>query len=338
MISYKRIFAVSYFLFSALATGAELELLPVPSVVTGSFSPFRLEIDGKPLITESLDVKEIHLNGIAAKKLKKKGSPFFNRVTGDRLKIEVVTLPDNQKVDWEFALPTATLEGVGGGKVRIQLSGEIETVSIDKKKVPVVENRIEWDVPTSSKSVWHVLEIRHPLSKAARIFNLKVTPSVAKTEATFSRAPSSLGEASSDWELTRFSASPMLAYQSSNAYSGSFYLGWTPQYRLSTSFGVLGALGGVFFHSAATGRRIGVVDVAVGPAWLSQAWDAYAQLGAQTWVTYGGTFPMARAGWQAHLSWGLGFAKVDRLFLDYTFCATRPKRTHFARLGVGVLF
>ena len=59
------------------AEAREIKLSSVPIVITGSFKPLRVEINGKSVIQDSKPTTEILINGTTVIPTPQKGAPFF---------------------------------------------------------------------------------------------------------------------------------------------------------------------------------------------------------------------------------------------------------------------
>ncbi|MFM8313120.1 MAG: hypothetical protein ACKOA8_02435 [Deltaproteobacteria bacterium] len=320
------------------AEAREIKLSSVPIVITGSFKPLRVEINGKSVIQDSKPTTEILINGTTVIPTPQKGAPFFLQTLESRITIKT-SLSHQEKV---FSLPAASIERQDDKTLEFLTEGDNIEVRINKKVQPLQDRRVQWGIPAERSYAFFIFEIIQKATGLKRTYNLEVleekTFPVQKSpnppEAAIEEVVSPQEKQNKSW--LDFTMAPIVAYQSTTRFSPSLNLNWTPSYHLSLDWKLIGHAGGNLFRSYTSSKNFLFLESGLALHHQLNTLGVFAGFGIQVWNQQGGLFLAPQVGldrsWNKEI-WGIN---LKRLFLGYSTAFTQPSLTHFLRLGAGV--
>lgn len=316
----------------AMAAEGEAELALVPTVVSGTFRPFTLLVDGKA-VGKAPPISELRLNGNLLPPKKDKKRAFFKRAEEDLLEFIAVDAKTGEERSWTVALPTAALVEMTAEGLKLELAGSVKGVKIDGARIAMKGKVAAWRFPEEmNEKKIHIVELEAPAGRPGRLYNLRLAPvqggrKIAQTGAIpGERDP---------FEPWHFRLAHIGAFQKSGGRSFSTQFLWTPGYRLAEEWAITFLAGVTNFNTATSSRKFIMSEYAL----LAQFRDSEMLLeaggGAQIWHTFGGAKPMV----QLSLGYEPGgrlLDVIDLFFAGYTMYLSTPSATHEAKVGIGV--
>lgn len=136
------------------------------------------------------------------------------------------------------------------------------------------------------------------------------------------------------FHLTALQFSGMYIWQNGgSSWTGEF--AWTPQYNITSDFGVRANLGGSILKGM-TSDHFTMLDyeLLLNYTFITQ-WEIEAGGGAQTWIDHGGTRPAVSATYAFKPKEKL-FTFVDSIFATYTHTFISDNAANQVRLGLAV--
>lgn len=329
---------VGLLLFLGICGGARAEedvtaeLLVVPSALTGNLNPFYVAVNGKRIVVTRKKVSRLQINGNPIKPAKGKSQPFFATAQTDSIEV-AATNEKKEEEGWEIDLPSLKLDSVQEGVIYFSVTGEIQDIIIDGKRVSPKEGKVSWR-PTrlGAKPTRFNIEVLGKPGKAGRLYNLKVVKT-ATPEREVAEEPREPARIEPDNKLTAARLSAVTVYQSGGWVSTHPQLAWTPQLDVGSSILLEFEIG--FSPIRASVKRKIFLAIESQLFLGTDLGDCLVQVGGglQTWVGHGGTKPMASLQFQFPLGEKV-FDLAGSIHAGYSAVFSRPNISHLGKLGV----
>ncbi len=152
------------------------QLTALPSVVSGTFQPPVVSLDGRRIERALPPITGLLVNDTPVTTQSGANSPFYLSTQADRLAI-VALAADGSRIELVAAtLPSIASVAIQGGRVQFRCGPEVRFIDIDGRRYPAVRGAFAWDPPrepADSVSV-HVVEMRAASGEVARVYNLEI--------------------------------------------------------------------------------------------------------------------------------------------------------------------